>query len=196
MWPGIWSAATIRIGFWTWIWSTSHCGLGQEVACWFQCWKNSFRSTDLITLVLLMWKWLSVLEEKSSFKKLGWHFLPNWIGALTLSLLLELPSKKIGALIRSTKFRSPEVALYLYESTIRPCMEYCCHFWAGVSSCYLKLLDELQKRVCRTVGSSLAASLEPLAHRRNVASLSLFYSYYFGRFSFELFSKEVYLLFW
>ena len=31
--------------------------------------------------------------------------------------------------------------------------------------------------------SSLAASLEPLDHRRNVASLSLFYEYYFGRCS-------------
>ena len=31
-----------------------------------------------------------------------------------------------------------------------------------------------------------AASLEPLAHRRNVASLSLFYRYYFGRCSLEL----------
>ena len=31
--------------------------------------------------------------------------------------------------------------------------------------------------------SSLAASLEPLAHRRNVASLSFFYRYYFGRCS-------------
>ena len=38
----------------------------------------------------------------------------------------------------------------------------------------------------RTVGPSLAASLEPLAHRRNVASLSLFYRYYFGRCSSEL----------
>ena len=28
-------------GFWTWIWSTRHCGLRQEVACWFQCWENS-----------------------------------------------------------------------------------------------------------------------------------------------------------
>ena len=32
-------------------------------------------------------------------------------------------------------------------------------------------------------GPSLAASLEPLAHRRNVASVSLFYEYYFGRCS-------------
>ena len=73
------------------------------------------------------------------------------------------------------KFLSPEVALYLYKSTIRPCMEYCCHVWAGAPSCYLELLDKLQKRICRTVGPSLAASLEPLAHCRNVASLSFLY---------------------
>ena len=84
------------------------------------------------------------------------------------------------------KFLSPEVALYLYKSTIRPCMEYCCHVWAGAPSCYLELLDKLQKRICRTVGPSLAASLEPLAHHQNVTSLSLFYRYYFGRCSSEL----------
>ena len=32
---------------------------------------------------------------------------------------------------------------------------------------------KLQKRICRTVGPSLSASLEPLAHRRNVASLKV-----------------------
>ena len=85
-------------------------------------------------------------------------------------------SKKIGALICYMKSLSPEVALYLYKSTIRPFMEYCCHVWAGAPSYYLELLDMLQKRICRTVGPSLAASLEPLAHRRNVANLSLFYS--------------------
>ena len=100
--------------------------------------------------------------------------------------IAKTASKKIGALIRSMKFLSPEVALYLYKSTIRPCMEHCCHVWAGAPSCYLELLDKLQKRICRTVGPSLAASLEPLAHRRNVASLSLFYRYYFGRCSSEL----------
>ena len=50
-------------------------------------------------------------------------------------------------------------------------------------SCYLELLDKLQKRICRIVGPSLAASLERLAHRRNVASVSLFYKYYFSRCS-------------
>ena len=44
-------------------------------------------------------------------------------------------------------------------------MEYCCHVWAGAPSYYLELLDKLQKRICITVDPSLAASLEPLAHR-------------------------------
>ena len=33
-------------------------------------------------------------------------------------------SKKIGASIRSMKFLSPQVALYLYELTIQPYTEY------------------------------------------------------------------------
>ena len=65
-------------------------------------------------------------------------------------------------------------------------MEYCCHVWPGAPSYYLELLDKLQKRICRTVGPLLAASLEPLAHRRNVTSLSLFYRHCFGRCTSEL----------
>ena len=65
-------------------------------------------------------------------------------------------------------------------------MEYCYHVWAGASSCYLELLQKLQKWICRIVGPSLAASLEPLVHRRNVASLSIFNIYYFGRCSSDL----------
>ena len=45
---------------------------------------------------------------------------------------------------------------------------------------------KLQKWICRIVCSSLVASLEPLCHRWNVASLNLFYRYYFGRCFSEL----------
>ena len=128
----------------------------------------------------------SVLEEKSSFKRLGLTFFSKLDWCSYIVSIAKTVSKKIGALIGSMKFFSPEFALYLCKSTIRPCMEYCCHVWAGAPSCYLELLDKLQKRICRTVGPSLAASLEPLAHRQNVASLSLFYRYYFGRCSSEL----------
>ena len=128
----------------------------------------------------------SVLEEKSSFKMLGLTLSSKLDWGSYIISIAKTSSKKIGALIRSMKFLSPEVAPYLYKSTICPCMEFCCHVWAGASSCHLELLDKLQKRICRTVGPSLAASLEPLTHRRNVASLSLFYRYYFGRCSSEL----------
>ena len=117
---------------------------------------------------------------------LGLTFLSNLDWGSYITSIAKTTAKKIGALICSMKFHSPEVALYRYKSTIWPCMEYFCHVWAGAPSCYLELLDKLQKRICRTVGPSLAASLEPLAHRRNVASLSLFYRYYFGRCSSEL----------
>ena len=105
-----------------------------------------------------------ILMEKTSFKMLGLTFSSklDW-GSYNVSIAKTAP-KKIGALICSMKFLSPEVALYLYKSTIQPCMEYCCHVWAGAPSCYLELLDKLKKRICRTVGPSLAASLEPLAH--------------------------------
>ena len=68
-----------------------------------------------------------VLEEKSSFKMLGLTFSSklDW-GSCVISIA-KTASKKIGTLIHSMKFLSPEVALYLYKLTIRPCMEYCCH---------------------------------------------------------------------
>ena len=128
----------------------------------------------------------SVLEEKSSFNMLGLTFSSKLDWGSYIISIAKAASQKIGALIRSMKFLSPEVALYLYKSTLRSCMRYCCHVMAGTPSCHLELLDKLQKRICRIVGTSLAASLEPLAHLRNVVSLSIFYRYYFGRCSSEM----------
>ena len=126
----------------------------------------------------------SVLEGKS-FKMLGLTFSSKLDWCSYIISIGKTASKKIGALIRSMKFLSSEVALYLSKSTVRPCMKYCCHVWAGAPICYLGLLDKLQRRICRTIGPSLAGCLEPLAQRRNVANLSLFYRYYFGRCSSE-----------
>ena len=124
-------------------------------------------------------------------------------------LFPKTASQKIGALICSIKFLSSEVAFYLYKVTMQPCMEYYCHDWDGAPSCCLELLDKLQKWIYRTVGLSLAASLQHLAHQWNVTSLnpyspnvtvfrgyrnvtlgeyglSPFYRHYFGRCSSEL----------
>ena len=124
----------------------------------------------------------SVLEEKLSFKILGLNFSSKLDWGSYIISIGKTTYKKIGALIRSMKFTSTEVALHLYKTTIRSCMEYCCHVWAGAPSCYLELLNKLEKRICRAVGPSLSTFLEHLAHRRNIAN----YRYYFSRCLSEL----------
>ena len=77
----------------------------------------------------------SVLEEKSSFKMLGLTFSSKLDWGSYIISIAKTASKKIGSLIPSMKFRSPEGALHLYKSTIDPYTEYCCHAWAGAPSC-------------------------------------------------------------
>ena len=69
----------------------------------------------------------SVLEEKSSVKILGLTFSSELDWGSYIISITKTASRKVGALIHSMKFLFPEVALYLYKSTILPCMEYCCH---------------------------------------------------------------------
>ena len=84
----------------------------------------------------------SVLEEKSSFKMLGLTLSSKLDWGSYIISIAKTASKKIGVLIRSMKFISPEVVLYLYRSSIHPCMEYLCHVWDGALSCCLELLDK------------------------------------------------------
>ena len=93
-------------------------------------WSNNTGSID----VKMDW---SVLEERLSSKMLGLTFSSKLDWDSYIISIAKTASKKIGALIRSMKFLSPEVALYLYKSTIHPCMEYCCHIWAGASKSFL-----------------------------------------------------------
>ena len=64
----------------------------------------------------------SVLEEKSPFKMLGLTFSSKMEWGSYIISITKTASKTI-----ETLSLSPEVALYLYKSTICPCMEYCFH---------------------------------------------------------------------
>ena len=123
---------------------------------------NKFCLTILKTLVLMKNTDVkmdgSVRKENSSFKMLGLYLSSKLNRGSYIISIAKTASTKIGALMHFMKFLSPEVALYLYKSTIRPYVEYCCHFWAGTPIYYLELLDKLQKQISRTVGPSLAAS--------------------------------------
>ena len=154
-----------------------------ETLDWDRKWLVDFnaRKTQLLSLdrsnntgaIDLKMDW-SVLEKKSYFKKLGLTFFSKLDWGSDIISIAKTVSKKIGALICSMRFLSPQVALYLYKSTIRPCIECQCYayhayahayhgpyaharpyahaYHASVPSCYWQLLDKLHKRICRTVG--------------------------------------------
>ena len=96
-------------------------------------------------------------------------------------------SQRVGSLFRSQRYLTKEALLYPYNTSIRPCMEYCSHLWSGAAKAgCLDLLDRVQKRMQNLIGVGLAHRLDPLSHRRDVACLSLFYKYYHGHCSQEL----------
>ena len=77
------------------------------------------------------------LPENDQFRLLGLTISKdlNWnhyIKSIAMSA-----SKKVGSLYRAKNFLSQKSLLYLYKSSIRPCIEYCCHIWAGASNEYL-----------------------------------------------------------
>ena len=108
----------------------------------------------------------SVLEENLSCKMLLIYFSSKLECDFYIVSIAKTASNRSVALIRSVKFLLPVFDFYFYKSTIQACMEY----WAGTPSRYLDMLDKLQKRICRTVGASLASSLEPLALHQNATS--------------------------
>ena len=123
------------------------------------------------------------LRKNDLLKILVCLSLLNWIRALTLCLLLKLHPRKLK---NSMKILSPEVALYLYKSTIHPCMQYCCHAWAGVLSCYLEFLS-YKNGYAGLPLLLLLPLLNPwLIVKLYASSLSFFHKYFFGRYSSEL----------
>ncbi|XP_065662647.1 uncharacterized protein LOC136085284 [Hydra vulgaris] len=116
----------------------------------------------------------------------GLTLVPDLSWKLDIKLIAKLVSAKVASLYRARHFLTPDSILNLYKSQIRPCIEYCCHIWGGSSKDALSLLDKVKKSMVNIVGPALAANLQPLSQRRNVASLSLFYKYYNGHCSKEL----------
>ena len=79
----------------------------------------------------------SLLEEKPSLRMLGLFFISKF----DIISIVKTASLKIGALICSMKFLSPNVILYLYKFIIQPCIEYCPHTSSGALICYLEMFD-------------------------------------------------------
>ena len=114
-----------------------------------------------------MLKWVGLFFSKDHlFRSQGSLSLLNSIWALTLSQLPKLPPRKLEPwfVLRS----------FFLQGLL------CTSLTLPYDLAWYRTADH------RTIGPSLSASLEPLVHHPNAASSSLFYRYYFGRYSSEL----------
>jgi hypothetical protein len=127
----------------------------------------------------------SAIETSNSLSMLGITFHSDLSWKTHITSLAKAASQKLGVLFRFRSYFTSNQLLTLYVGTIRPCMEYCSHIWG--SSPGIKLLDRVEAKAFRLISSTpLTDHLPSLSMRREVAALSLFYRYYFGRCSAEL----------
>ena len=167
MWSCFWFMTTATVG----IWPARHCRLEQKIACWFQCLGNLICFFECLNNC----GDVSVEKKGSLFKKLRFPFSSRLDAGDYFVCIAKTTSKKIGTLIYSIKSLYFGVTCFLYNFTVRSWIEYCCHPWAGTASSLLDKLNKLEKWVCMTVSPELAASLELLTNRLNIASLNLSY---------------------
>ena len=109
----------------------------QDTVDWGKKWLVDFKAGKT-QLVLFYWSNNtgsidvkidgSVLEEKSSFKMLGLIFSSKLNWGACIIFIAKTAAKKIGALVRSMKFLSPEVAVSLLPYT---------HLWNTFVLCRL-----------------------------------------------------------
>ncbi|XP_046976601.1 uncharacterized protein LOC124542738, partial [Vanessa cardui] len=103
----------------------------------------------------------------------------------------KLASKKLGVLSKARhvgQYFTSVHRLKLYKAQIRPHMEYCSHLWAGAPQYQLLPFDRIQRRAARVIDDqALSDLLDPLALRRDVGSLCIFYRIFHGECSEELF---------
>ncbi|MBM6549304.1 reverse transcriptase family protein [Streptococcus dysgalactiae subsp. equisimilis] len=127
------------------------------------------------------------LSSTPSSVILGLQFSSSLSWSPHILELASRASKKISYLFRARRFFTSSQLLTLYKAQIRPTLDYCSHVWGGAPSFSLSLLDRIQRKAIRLIAdTSLTSTLQPLAHRRAVSSLSLFYRYYHGFCSSEL----------
>ena len=173
LWSSCWDS-TVVLQLWSSYWDSTGV---------FQLWSSCWDSTGVLHLWFSCWDTTVVLQLWSSC----WDatvVLQLWSSCWHSTAVLQLWSSCWDS-TRVFQLWPPcwdsTGVLHLWSF----CWDSNGAFQAVAPSWYLELLDKQQKRICRTVGPSLAASLKLLTHR-NVARLSIFYRYFFGRSSSEL----------
>ena len=150
-------------------------------ACIFSAKKRAFDLTPTFQNVSL--------PLCNHFNLLGITVTPKLNFGQQIEFMALTASKKLGILSKVRRYFTSAQLLRLYTAQVRSCMEYCSHLWDGSAKYQLEALNSVDRRARRIINDDLLTSnhLQPLEHRRMVASLSVFYRIHFGECSKALF---------
>ena len=105
----------------------------------------------------------TALEEQESIPLLGLTVCRDLSWKKYIQSICKQASQRVGCLYRARRYLHSEVIFYLYKSTVRPLMEYCCHLWAGAPSTHLRPLERVERRVLNLIGQTFSEKLQPLS---------------------------------
>ena len=128
------------------------------------------------------------LEPTGSITLLGVTISNTLSWAQHISGIAKKTAKRLYILGRARNLLPQQARIVIYKAYIRPLMEYASPVWNGAGTSSLKMLDRLQKKAIRLlrIEEPLKAGIVPLEHRRNVASLCVFYRHFLLQPSIEL----------
>ena len=128
------------------------------------------------------------LEPTDSIKLLGVTITKTLSWSQHVSGIAKKTAWRLYILGRSRNLLPHHARIIIYKAYIRPLMEHASSIWYGAGSTSLRLLDRLQNKAIRLlrIDKPLKYGIVPLSHRRNVASLCVFYRHFFLQPSIEL----------
>ena len=150
-------------------------------ACLFSAKKRAFDLTPTFQNVSV--------PVTDRLELLGMTLTPQLNFGQQIESMVLTASKKLGIISKVRRYFGSEQLLKLYTAQVRSCMEYCCHLWDGSAKYQLEALDSVDRRARKLINDDelVYKKLHHLQHRREVASLSVFYRIHFGECSKALF---------
>jgi hypothetical protein len=171
-----------------------------QLELWEKKWCMSFNASKCSTITITRKKKTisheykihdQVLEKVDSATYLGVELQSNltWSNHITKTAMKA--NRQLAFIRRNIKITNTKLKETAYKGLVRPILEYCAPVWNPHHQKYIDMLEMVQRRAARfTLGrfhnrSSVTEMLqelgwEPLAHRRRVACLVVFYKIRFS----------------
>jgi hypothetical protein len=156
--------------------------MGRKVAGFIQCYETQVMTISRKKQELKDPKFIffdTELAETDKLKFLGVTITSSLNWSKHIDNVRAKASRKMGILRRGQRFLPKSALTTLYKSCVRSSLEYAAPVWQGAAKSHLAKLDSIQNKALKILHISedqaIDYKIHPLKHRRDVASLCVFY---------------------